>query len=376
MSTQNGLAVAGGSSLAIERTNVLPSVSEMQVLGELAATLIPTGFLPSDIKNAGQAVAIMLKGRELGVPPMYALSNIVIVKGKPTVSAEMMLALIHRDHGQRAIRVKESSDTTCTVEYRQAGWSDVLSYSYTIDMATKAGLLGNHAWKAYPAAMLRARCISAVARMAFPGSIAGMYTPGELGEEVIVSEDGEVQSVIVAQAAPVADTLGEPTEPPKDERTRANGEFFALVTERGLTADERHAIQRIAYGVESANDLDARQLRSLAKLLRENSAEDIRAKIAKQAELDAQAEADAANHDPASPIPDYLRKIRAATSEDALKAVTQEMQTLGVWHADVTVAVAEKRNELGLAAPKATTTKTQLIGVPIEGDAGDNRHTA
>ena len=46
MSTQNGLAVAGGSSLAIERTNVLPSVSEMQVLGELAATLIPTGFLP------------------------------------------------------------------------------------------------------------------------------------------------------------------------------------------------------------------------------------------------------------------------------------------------------------------------------------------
>lgn len=374
MSNQNGLAVRP-QSMALDRANVLPSVSEMQVLGDLAATLIPTGFLPADIKNAGQAVAIMLKGRELGVPPMYALSNIVIVKGKPTVSAEMMLALIHRDHGQRAMRVKESSDALCTVEYRQAGWSDVLSYSYSIDMATKAGLLSNHAWKSYPAAMLRARCISAVARMAFPESIAGMYTPGELGEEVLVTEDGEVQSIIVAEAAPVAEPIRHEDEPPKSERDRANGEFFALVAEHGLTDDERHAIQRIAYGVDSANDLDAKQLRSLSKLLREHSASDIRAKIAKQAELDAQADAEAANHDPTSPIPDYLAKIRAATSGDALTKITQEMQAVGVWAPEVTAAIAEKRNELGLAAPKATATKTQLIGVPMDGQPGEDRFT-
>lgn len=369
MSNQNGLALATQPVMTLDRSNVLPSVSEMHVLGELAATLIPTGFLPADIKNAGQAVAIMLKGRELGVPPMYALSNIVIVKGKPTVSAEMMLALIHRDHGQRAIRVKESSDQSCTVEYRQAGWSDVLSYAYTIDMATKAGLLGNHAWKAYPAAMLRARCISAVARMAFPGSIAGMYTPGELGEEVIVSEDGEVQSIIVTQTTPSSDVVEQHDEPAKSERDRANGEFFALVSERGLTDDERHAIQRIAYGVESANDLDARQLRSLSKLLRENSAEDIRAKIAKQAELDAQAEAD-----PASPIPDFIQKIRAAKSEQELNAITQSMQAIGVWAPEVTAAVVEKRNELGLAAPNAT---KPLVDAPLaQGEPGEDRYTS
>lgn len=179
---------------------LIPSTGEWQIFREMASSLVKTGFLPEAIKTPEQAVAVMLKGRELAIPPMYALSNIAIVKGKPTVSAELMLALIHRSHGQRAIRVKESSDTQCVVEYRMAGWNDVQTYAFTIDQAKQAGLLSNQTWTKYPAAMLRARCISAVARMAFPGAIGGMYVPGELGDDVDVTDEGEVVSV-----APVID---------------------------------------------------------------------------------------------------------------------------------------------------------------------------
>lgn len=158
------------------------------VLRQQAEILVKTGFLPAEIKTAEQAIAICLKGAELGVPPMYALSNIHVIKGKPTCSAELMLALVKRDHGRDAVHVTETTAEQCTVTYRDGSHRG--SYTFTIQDAKRAGLSGGN-WTGYPAAMLRARCISAVARMAFPDSIGGMYTPDEVGAVVDV-ETGEV----------------------------------------------------------------------------------------------------------------------------------------------------------------------------------------
>lgn len=209
-----GPSVNNSRAIAVSNSVGIPSTSEWQVIRDLAASLIPTGFLPASIKTPEQAVAIMLKGQELRVPPMYSLSNIVIVQGKPSCSAELMLALIQRDFGQRAMRVKDSSDQSCTVEYRLSGWDDIQSYTFTIEQAEQAGLFKNAVWKSYPAAMLRARCISAVARMAFPGSIGGMYVPGELGEAVTVNADGEIISTATAVIQRVDDAASEASTTP------------------------------------------------------------------------------------------------------------------------------------------------------------------
>jgi hypothetical protein len=59
--------------------------------------------------------------------------------------------------------------------------------------AHRAGLSGKGPWKSYPAAMLRARAISAMARAMFPDALSGVvYTPEELGAEV--DDDGHVVS--------------------------------------------------------------------------------------------------------------------------------------------------------------------------------------
>lgn len=183
--TDNKLALTNNPTIS-----VLPTQGEWAIMRDMAAQLIPTGFLPKHIARPEQAVAIMLKGRELNIPPMYALNNIVVINGKPTANAELMLALVQRDHGINAMWVEESTNDHCTVRYRSGG--GIKEYTFTIQDAEQAGLFGNQTWKKYPAAMLRARAISAVARMAFPGSIAGMYSPGELGEDVEVDEDGVV----------------------------------------------------------------------------------------------------------------------------------------------------------------------------------------
>lgn len=173
--------------LAVTKNQDL-DLSTWGAMKEQASVLVKSGFLPTSINTPEKAIALMIKGRELGVPAMYALSNIHIINGKPVCSAELMLALVQRDHGHDAIRVATTDNTKCVVEYKQ--WGKVATYAFTIKDAEIAGLTqkgGN--WKSYPAAMLRARAISAVCRMAFPASIAGMYTPDELGGDIVVHDN-------------------------------------------------------------------------------------------------------------------------------------------------------------------------------------------
>jgi hypothetical protein len=170
----------------------------------MAEALFRSGLLPGHVRSPQAALAVIQKGRELQVPPMYALTNIVVIQGKPTANAELMLALIYRDHGDDAVRIEETTPERCTIAYRRRSWTEPQRYTFTLEDAHRAGLASgsNPAWLKYPQAMLRARTISAVARMAFPDSIAGMYTPEEMGARVRLNEDGEMVYTVPDEAPP------------------------------------------------------------------------------------------------------------------------------------------------------------------------------
>lgn len=189
MSQNNGIAIRSHAA-------ILPDAGTWKTMLEMADALVKSGMLPSSIKTPQAAVAIMQKGVELRIDPMYALSNIVVIQGKPTANSELMLALIYRDHGDNAIIFTHSDSTQCEISYKRRSWPKHQTHAFTMTDAKQASLLGNQTWQKYPAAMLRARCISAVARMAFPDSIGGLYSPDELGADVDVV-DGDV--VVVEQ---------------------------------------------------------------------------------------------------------------------------------------------------------------------------------
>jgi hypothetical protein len=168
-----------------------------------AKLLVDSGFLSSSINTPAKAVAVMLKGHELGIPPMYALSNIVIITGQPTCSADLMLALLYRDHGDEAIPVVDTTADRCVLAHKRRAWGQAREFAFTLDDAKRAGLMSSPTWQKYTPAMLRARCISAIARMAFPDSIGGMYTPEELGASVMVDEGTGEVLIEVSDAAPV-----------------------------------------------------------------------------------------------------------------------------------------------------------------------------
>jgi hypothetical protein len=172
---------------------MLPAAQNWQLLKQQARELINSNFLPSGIKTPEQAVAIILKGRELGVPPMQALSHIHVINGKPTMSAELMLAQVLKLHPKTKISYPERSSDKCVMKVQRYG-SEPSIFSFTIGDAEAAGLLNNSTWKKYPRAMLHARCVSEMCRSLFPDAIAGVsYTSEEMGANV--NENGEVIDV-------------------------------------------------------------------------------------------------------------------------------------------------------------------------------------
>lgn len=180
----------------IPMNDLLPAAQTWDAMKRQGAELLKTGFLPSSIKTPEQFIAIVLKGRELGLPPMYACNHIVVIQGKPTMSAEVMLAMIFKNCPGAKIQYLEVSNEKCTIKASRPG-SEASVFSFSIADAQAAGLTNKENWRKYTRAMLRSRCISELARSLFPDCVAGVsYTPEELG--AITDESGEVVDVPLA----------------------------------------------------------------------------------------------------------------------------------------------------------------------------------
>lgn len=161
--------------------DLIPTPQEITTLEKVGEYAIKSGFLPGTIKTPQQAVIIALKGKELGIPPLQAFAQISVVNGKPTISAELMLALIYKNIPTAEIQFKQNDDKVSEIHARRNSNQDFAVFKFTIEDAKKAQLLGKDVWQKYPAAMLRARNITAMARALFADAIAGAsYTAEEL----------------------------------------------------------------------------------------------------------------------------------------------------------------------------------------------------
>ncbi len=124
----------------------------------LAAELVPTGFLPRHIKTPGQAVAIILTGRELGMGPMRALRSLQMVEGKVIESADSQLGRFKRSGGRAVFR--QLTDAHAVLWLRHPN-GDEHEERWTAEDAKAAGLAGKDNYKKYPRAMNRSRAITA-----------------------------------------------------------------------------------------------------------------------------------------------------------------------------------------------------------------------
>jgi len=280
------------------------SLSDPKELG----TMLAASHYFEDAKDAAQAVVKVLAGQELGFGPIASMTGVFIVKGRVTLSANLMAASIKR-HPKYDFRVKDLTDDRASVAFFEAG-KEVGTSDFTMEDARKAGLANQDNWRKYPRNMLFARALSNGAKWFCPDVFAGapVYTPDELGVE-IDAETGEILEGTIAtvttepskpaepsepepasnppEAAPAsagadaADAMGEGEEKPasaapSDENRQVTDEEVAALTEylNALHApDSFRTFARMAFGAADFKALSVGQARTIMNEAKERAAQ-------------------------------------------------------------------------------------------------------
>jgi hypothetical protein len=180
------------------------SLDEVRSMGEI---FCKSGFF-KDARDASQAIVKILLGRELGLSPVIAMTSIHIVEGKPELSANLLASLV-KQSARYDYRVRETSNTACTIDFIQDG--EVVGEStFLIDDAKRARIYREGgSWTRYPKAMLFARAMSQGVRAHCPdvGTGCPMYTPGEQSgfDEPPEGDDGppKAKATVTVKVAPL-----------------------------------------------------------------------------------------------------------------------------------------------------------------------------
>ncbi|MFD6415955.1 hypothetical protein [Streptomyces sp. NPDC060194] len=164
---------------------------------QYAKALAESGMLPGQYRKQPANLLYALEYAEsLNLHPMAAITGIHVIEGKPSASSALISALVRR--AGHKLRVRGNDQEAVAQIVRSDDPDFTFEARWTMARAEQAGLARKAVWKNYPAAMLKARAITEVARDACEEALSGMhYTPEELGANV--NADGEVIEADVQQ---------------------------------------------------------------------------------------------------------------------------------------------------------------------------------
>jgi hypothetical protein len=148
-------------------------------------TLAKSKMIPVSIQGKPEDIfAILVMGAEIGIKPMQALNSINVIQGKPTISPQLMMAMIRGKLPGCIIDIKQNPATetvTCKTARSKEDLEAGLFYEAAWDMlrADKMGLSMKDNYKKQAKTMLTWRAVAESCRMTFPDIIMGLYVPEE-----------------------------------------------------------------------------------------------------------------------------------------------------------------------------------------------------
>jgi hypothetical protein len=204
----------------------------------LSKALSMANLMPYNLRGKDPDVlAILLYGQDLGLSPMQSIQGIYVVEGRPSISAQLWLALVRRA-GHR-VSVLEHTAETCTVHIVRGDTGEEHKATFTLAEAVAAKRVEIREgkpfarsekgkplpWELYPRAMLLARAVSQCCRFIAPEIALGFYSQDEV-EEIAEREQVESRRADAAAAEPSVQ------RPVADEVAAVEAEFAAAELER------------------------------------------------------------------------------------------------------------------------------------------------
>lgn len=169
--------------------------SEMGANIEWAKTMAASNLLPASFKgNAPNLLYAVELADALQIPRINAVTNIHVISGKPTMSSDLMAALVRQAGHKLRVQIAADGKSARATLIRKDDPDFVYESVWSWDRAVASKLTGKDTWKNFPQAMLRNRAISEVIRQGASEVLVGViYTPEELGAVV----DGQGAPVTV-----------------------------------------------------------------------------------------------------------------------------------------------------------------------------------
>lgn len=218
-------------------------------ISRVANMLNASGYF-ADSRDAAQCGVKVLAGCEMGFGAFASMAGIHIIKGKPSVGANLMAAAVKR-HPKYNYRVLEHSDQVCRIEFYEY-WEGKLqpagTSEFTIADARKAQTQN---LDKYARNMLFARAMSNGVKWYCPDVFdAPVYTPEELGASV----DGE-GNYLEAQAVEVVEDE-QPTDPVISEPQKKR--LFAIAKKNAWPKEDVKEMILNVAGVDSSAKIPKR----------------------------------------------------------------------------------------------------------------------
>lgn len=216
------------------------------------------------VQRPEQALVIIMTGTELGLTANQALRSIQVVKGKPNLSADLLVALVKRSELCEYWEVVENTTSLCTIETKRTTDKNPRRLTWTLEDAKRAGINGDMYTK-YPRQMLRHRCSADLAREVYPDLVLGLYAPEEFGD----ARDLSPETANVTQGSGKGDVVDAEEEQVDPQVPPALQKVLDSIKDLGgkdLTADQAGAVWVDCYDaiVESGLRSRAADLLELA----------------------------------------------------------------------------------------------------------------
>lgn len=179
----------------------------------------------------------ILKGMEVGLPPISAINSIAIVNNRPSLWGDGVLALIQNSdkydgHTEEMVGdyMTDEWGAVCTI-YRK-GIDKPFVSTFTWKQAKKAGLSGRNIWQKYPERMLQMRARGFAVRNGFSDVLSGISIAeeqrdieetkapdinenvqlDEFTQQALLEKDESPEVTIEIESSEVITTIKEPIE--------------------------------------------------------------------------------------------------------------------------------------------------------------------